>query len=124
MESVTLWRGAVYRRREPMHVGPLACPVCGIPPGAPRPRLAMTISVTSAPLAAARIASTGSPSTTELETTSPRACSAATWPARYGVRAPLPGRLLHNRVLLHLGWAQPCVTDGQTGLRFDNGQQS
>ena len=36
MESVTLWRGAVYRHREPTLVGPLACPVCGTPPGAPR----------------------------------------------------------------------------------------
>jgi hypothetical protein len=36
MESVTLWQGAVYRHREPTLVGPLACPVCGTPPGAPR----------------------------------------------------------------------------------------
>src|SRR5436189_154925 len=36
MESVTLWEGAVYRHREPTLVGPLACPVCGTPPGAPR----------------------------------------------------------------------------------------
>ncbi len=36
MESVTLWRGAVYRHHEPMLVGPLACPVCGAPPGGPR----------------------------------------------------------------------------------------
>jgi transposase len=36
MESVTLWRGAVYRHREPTLVGPLACPVCSTPPGAPR----------------------------------------------------------------------------------------
>jgi Transposase len=36
MESVTLWRGAVYRHREPTLVGPLVCPGCGTPPGAPR----------------------------------------------------------------------------------------
>ena len=38
MESVTLWQGAVYRPREPTPVGPLACPRCGSPPGAPRQR--------------------------------------------------------------------------------------
>ena len=36
MESVTLWRGAVYRHREPTLRGPLACPACGTPPGARR----------------------------------------------------------------------------------------
>jgi hypothetical protein len=36
MESVTLWQGAVYRHREPALVGPLGCPACGTPPGAPR----------------------------------------------------------------------------------------
>src|SRR5215212_6386007 len=36
MESVTLWRGTVYRHREPTVLGPLACPACGIPSGARR----------------------------------------------------------------------------------------
>jgi hypothetical protein len=36
MESVTLWQGAVYRHRAPTLRGPLACPACGTPPGAPR----------------------------------------------------------------------------------------
>jgi len=36
MESVTLWQGVVYRHREPTLLGPLACPVCGTPPGPPR----------------------------------------------------------------------------------------
>jgi Transposase len=36
MESVTLWQGAVYRHRAPRLLGPLACPTCGTPPGAPR----------------------------------------------------------------------------------------
>ncbi|HEX2184326.1 MAG TPA: transposase [Chloroflexota bacterium] len=36
MESVTLWQGAVYRHRAPTLLGPLACPACGTPPGAPR----------------------------------------------------------------------------------------
>src|SRR3954453_22475954 len=36
MESVRLWEGAVHRHPEPTLGGPLACPVCGTPPGAPR----------------------------------------------------------------------------------------
>ncbi len=43
MASVTLWRGAVYRHREPTLVGPLAGPVCGPPPGAPRPSRIRTV---------------------------------------------------------------------------------
>jgi hypothetical protein len=43
MESVTLWRGAVYRHREPTLLGPPACPACGSPPGAPRRTRARTV---------------------------------------------------------------------------------
>src|SRR5581483_8742755 len=43
MESVTLWQGAVYRHRDPTLLGPLACPVCGTPPGAPRRRRTRTV---------------------------------------------------------------------------------
>ena len=52
MESVTLWRGAVYRHRAATPVGPLACPACGRPPapcGATGSAVSSTRTLTSPP---------------------------------------------------------------------------